>query len=532
MEQKGEESSEAAATVPDTTATVTVNGSKTPPPPKTAEEGDNFNNPDIVPNELKDTFLVDAIGDTLYSKRFVLKTLLNLNKLDSSLSEEFEKDLCVLWDMTVEKDVIKLLLEHNVLEIFSNIIQITDDQRLVEILLGIIGNMCSLVDTRDALCQQPDVMIPIIELISCSDSLILIQLMRLFHTCLVFENCGDEYIWFQHFRCADQFVDKFAFLLSNSMSTTLLLQAYEALNAICTKFAIIEIQPEILDSSGFRNIFVKSALVSGVIEAFKTMLPDFPRALDPTTDANVSRSNTSNQIIDDDISAPTKKTQRIMNLFLDINVILSQYENTSRQCYEPYMNDLMKCISKCLKPLCQPIYLLPLSSNEQILIENVNELIQALNDPFHDKLFTQMIIIWSLIEKHMAKGLNSGDGKGESSEWDSVDDEEVSGMDINMTILEYLTRTSRNATVNTIEHAIKDVEKETIIALYKALSAGDSEDDIKECSDKFREAIKSIWNIEVESNNTVNDDEFSDVDDDDDDVDNLEESGGEKDNKN
>lgn len=470
------------------------------------EDTENYN-PDKMPDALKEAFLVDAIGDTLYSKRFVLQTLLNLKKVEAKLSEEFEKDLCTLWDMTVEKDVVKLLLEHNVVEIFSGIIQLSEDQRLVEILLGIIGNMCALAETRDALCQQPDVMIPIIDLISCSDSMILIQLMRLFHTCLVFENSGDEYIWFQHFRCADEFVDKFAFILANSMSTALLVNAYEALNAICTKFAIIEIQPEILDSSGFRDIFVKPSLVSGVLEAFKQMLPDIQRPPDaPLTDGDNSQTN-CNQVYDD--TAPTKRTQRITNLFLDINVILSQYDSTSQRCYAPFMRELMKCISKCLRPLCQPMYLLPPTSNEQILIENVNELIQALDDPFDEVCFNQMIVIWSLIERHqLAKESKTKETK---SEWDDddevIDDEEVNGIDVNMSILEYLTRTSKNASVDKVAAGIADIGQETIVSLHKALSAGNAEDDIKACCEKFKEAAKTIWNIELIDNDAFSDDD-------------------------
>lgn len=488
-------------------------------------------NPDKMPEELKDIFLVDAIGDTLYSKRFVLQTLVNLNKVESKLSEEFEKDLCTLWDMTVEKDVVKLLLEHNVLEIFSSLIQMSEDQRLVEILLGIIGNMCSLSQTREALCQQPDVMIPIIDLISCSDSLILIQLMRLFHTCLVFENSGDEYIWFQHFRCADQFVDRFAFLLANSMSTTLLVHAYEALNAICTKFTVIEIQPEIADSSGFRDVFVKPALVSGVIEAFKQMLPDMPRIPNEKSanggsggdGGTAETAGEHSHAIDDDLTAPTKRTQRIMNLFLDINVILSQYDSTSQKCYESFLPQLMECIYKCLQPLCHPVYLLPLSSNEQILIENVNELIQALNDPFNVKCFQQMITIWSLIEEHLAK-LTKKQSESKS-EWDddddddaaaAADDEEVSGIDVNMTILEYITRTSKNATQQQIEASVKNIKQDIIESLCKALAPGSGEEDIRACIDKFKEAARSIWQIEI----TINEDEFgrrsvSDIEDDD-----------------
>lgn len=485
-----------------------------------ANETENCN-PERMPEELKDIFLVDAIGDTLYSKRFVLKTLVNLNKVENKLSEEFEKDLCTLWDMTVEKDVIRLLLQHSVLDVFSDLIKMSEDQRLVEILLGIIGNMCSLSETREALCQQPEVMIPIIDLISCSDSLILVQLMRLFHTCLVFENSGDEYIWFQHFRCADQFVDKFAFLLSNSMSTSLLLHAYEALNAICTKFAVIEIQPEIADSSGFRDVFVKQCLAAGVIEAFKQMLPDMPRIPDAHGLAHTNAGgDVSRNGIDDDIAAPTKRTQRIMSLFLDINVILSQYDRYSQRCYEPLLPQLMECVQKCLQPLCQPMYLLPLSSNEQIIIENVNELIQALDDPFEGRCFQQMIKIWMLIDQHLARLAQ----KKTRSEWDAAEDdaddddeEEVSGIDVNMTILEYITRTSKNATQDQVERNVRELNQDTVMALCKALSPGSSEPDILACIVKFRAATKVIWDIDI----PISDDEFearsvSDVDEDND----------------
>lgn len=523
MEKSNEDSVSRNESTSESVATeIHQNGTVDTVEAKPEDDAGNNCNPDKMPEELKDIFLVDAIGDTLYSKRFVLKTLLDLNKVESKLSEEFEKDLCTLWDMTIERDVIKLLLEHNVLELFSSLIQVSEDQRLVEILLGIIANMCSLSQTREGLCQQPDVMIPIIDLISCSDTLILMQLMRLFHTCLVFENSGDEYIWFQHFRCAHQFVDKFAFLLSNSMSTSLLVHAYEALNAICTKFAVIEIQPEIADSSGFRDVFVKPALVSGVIEAFKQMLPDVPKAADTSGDGENSQSNSQQQIIEDDISAPSKRTQRIMNLFLDINVILSQYDSASRKCYEPFLPELMKCISKCLQALCYPVYLLPLSSSEQILIENVNELIQALDDPFHEKCFQQMITIWSLIEEHLAKVANKSQSIEPKSEWDAEDncdndDEEVSGMDINMTILEYVTRTSKNANLEQITSCIKTINQDIIVALCKALSPGNAEEDIRSCSDKFKEAARMLWDIEI----TINEDEFdrrsvSDVDDEDD----------------
>lgn len=431
-------------------------------------------------------------GDTLYSKRFVLKTLLSLGQLESPLSEDFEKDLCTLWDMTIEKDVVKLLLEHNVLEIFANIIQVTEinivteisKNRLIEILIGIIGNMCSLSATREAMCQQSDIMVPIIEKVSCTDSLILVQLMRVFHSCLVFENSGDETMWFDHFRAVDQFVEKFAFVLSSSMSTSLLLHAFEALNAICTKLSVIEIQPDVANATGFRDMFVKPILVEGVIEAFRQMLPD-------TT-------------ITEDETLVTKKTKRIVSLFLDISVILSQYEQHSIECFQPYDNEFRACLARCLEPLCHPVHLLPLTSHEQILIENVNEISQALNDNFDSQCFSQIIRIWSLIEKLLGEKEVKSNGVGEWDRDDSDlngDTDDVNASDISMTLLEYITRTSKRATVGEIKQSIATLDLDLhILSLSETLSAGSSENDIRDCHAKLMAAAKLIWNMEITTN--------------------------------
>lgn len=79
-----------------------------------------------LPVELNDTeaevIKGDSIGDTLYSERFVLATIIKLTEFDDK-NEALEADLCSLWDMTIEKDVVKLLLEHSVLEVFANAIQ-------------------------------------------------------------------------------------------------------------------------------------------------------------------------------------------------------------------------------------------------------------------------------------------------------------------------------------------------------------------------------------------------------------------------
>ncbi|CRK96886.1 CLUMA_CG010016, isoform A [Clunio marinus] len=388
----------------------------------------------------------DAIGDTLYSERFVLKTLMEL-KERKELDENFEKNLCLLWDMTIEKAVVKLLLEYSVLELFASIIEASEDERLIEILLGIIGNMCCLKDTREYLCASPSVMAIILSQLSSSDPLILHQLMRLLYSAILFENSGDEAVWFTHFQICEDLVEKFAFILSNSTSNTLIISSSEALNAICAKFAIIEISESPKDSS-FSQLFVRNILIDGLIESFKQLIPDF---------------NDTDSITD---LIPTQNIQKFMNLFLELNLILSQYESVSVEAYKQNLGEFNLCLARILLPLTRKIHLLPLTSNHQGVIENVNDIFQALGDPFDGKCFSAMVIIWKLIDEHKRKE------KKEASEWDEADAEQDSSVididDICMTILEFLTRTGFNATQasfdeSMVNHRVPSVFSKTYV---------------------------------------------------------------------
>lgn len=421
----------------------------------------------------------DAIGDTLYSTRFVLNTLMKLKKYNDieatriSDDEPFEKDLCYLWDMTIEKDVVHLLLEHDVLDVFAGIIRTSTDERLIEILVGIIGNCCSLSKTRNILCNSPAIMSTLLELISCTDSLVLIQLMRLLHASMVFENSGDELMWFEHLRNAENFIERFSLILSNSMSTSLLIAAFEALNAMCTKFVVIEIMPDVKDTS-FRDTFVVTKLIQSIVEAFKQMLPEL-------------------DVIDE--TAPTERMHKIMTLFLDINDTLTQYEQVSRDAYEPIIDEFLLCISKILIPLCR---LFPMTIVEQTYIETINELFQLLGDRFHDECYKQMIRIWSAIDVN-----TKTTRKRSSDDWDDDDNEDdeenekVHTDDIQMSILDFVTRVSKNGSVESISQAIRSLNVESVKSIYDALSAGDSEPDIEECCEKLKIVLKSVWEIDV-----------------------------------
>lgn len=415
----------------------------------------------------------DAIGDTLYSERFVLKTLMELKEQNGKkIDESFENDLCLLWDMTVEKAVVKLLLEYSVLELFTNIIETTQDERLIEILLGICGNMCCLKDTREYLCGSASMAVVLSQL-SSTDPLILHQLMRLLYSAILFENSGDESMWFSHFKNCEEFVEKFAFILSNSTSNTLLISSFEALNAICAKFAIIEISESPEDSS-FSQLFVRKILIDGLIEAFQQFCPIITDTDCSTTDFD-----------------PTHNTQKFMNLFLELNLILSQYESMSMEAYSEGLPQFHKCLARILLPLTQKMHLLPFATNHQGVIENINDIFQALGDPFDGSCFSHMVNIWKLIDD------DKNQQKKKDSDWEDTDEDAtvIDIDDICMTILEFLTRIGYNSTQDDFTEAVKVLDKRTVMRLLDRVNTDtEDEDEVKSISEKLKQSLKAMQN--------------------------------------
>lgn len=110
------------------------------------------------------------------------------------LDGEFERELCDLWDMTVEKDVCSVLDEHNAVQIFEGYMRKYDSiyPRAVEILIGIMTNMASICDKiRLKLASNRSFMDYLLFDILCgmSDVPTIIQVVRLFDILLI---CDDE----------------------------------------------------------------------------------------------------------------------------------------------------------------------------------------------------------------------------------------------------------------------------------------------------------------------------------------------------
>jgi hypothetical protein len=380
----------------------------------------------------------------------------------------------MLWDMTIERAVVKLLLEYSVIDLFTNLIDETEDERLTEILLGIIGNMACYSDTRQELCHNAIAMSTILSQLENSDPLILQQLMRLLHGAIIFENLGDEMTWFKHFQEYDGFVEKFSYILSNSTSNTLLTSSFEAMNAICAKFAVIECQKGSEKDLSFPQLFVKKCLVEGLIEAFKQVIS-----------LTIDGTEGSTDLI------PTQNQQKFMNLFLELHNTISQYP-TSLDAYQDSMPEFHKCLARILLPLTQKMYLLPLSSTHQGIIENVSDIVQALGDPFYGESFRNMVIIWDLIEEDKNKDKSNSD-------WEDEDDSNVvDSDDLSMSVLEFLTRTANTSNQEEFTAALKSLNTNLALKLFERINDNDEpEDEIKSVIEKMKLSIKTTWEIEL-----------------------------------
>lgn len=420
---------------------------------------------DEVDATLMEKIKGDAIGDTLYSQRFILTTLMKLPNLDKLISDDkdYEQDLCTVWDQTVEKDVVKFLLEYKVLEIFAACVN-EEDGRLTEILVGIIANMCALSETRQQLEASPEITITIISLISSDDPLVLIQLMRFFHAVLVFENSGDELIWFQYFAAVENFVPKFSFVLASSTSSTLLRHTLEALHAICAKFAVIEIRPEGGQSS-FVDMFVTPFLIAGLIEAF---------------DQVVGGKGSNGEVNESMSSALTEKIIKFMSLFLDINVILTQYDQVSKNAYSEKLPEFLNSLGRVLEPLCQAEYLFPLCTTTQGIIENLSDILQALDYPFDEKCWQHLITICTII-------IQKRQNCEKQSDWDDDNsrDKELDSQDLCHTLLEIVCKSVSNA--GKLENAVTNVEEKSIKDLLNLIVEDDFSDE--------REMLKNVLDM-------------------------------------
>lgn len=212
------------------------------------EEHSNVNEKELD-DETKEKLRGDAIGNTMYSQRFVLKTLLKFS--DLQWCEELEDDLCFLWDMTVEKDVCDFLIDHSFPSIACTAIAMYSENRFLEIVIGILANILSV--NREVELKKEEIYVVINEL-DTDDHLILIQILR-FLKALTYNTtlCN------QQFTISDDFVKKIVFILNYSINKDLLMKCLEVL-------------AQLTCSLHFGVKFFNSIVMDSTLTAYKTLM--------------------------------------------------------------------------------------------------------------------------------------------------------------------------------------------------------------------------------------------------------------------
>lgn len=159
--------------------------------------------PDDMEKEESEVLRGDAIGNTAYTHRWVLNTLITITQslpkymgADNSntegedvecevleLSDEVEQSACQLWDMTAERDVALHLISLDVLDmrdLVEEVIKNSKAPRLTEVMVGVVANLCCHAECCDAVLSHCSLMSNILSLTTrTSDVPTLVEVFRL-----------------------------------------------------------------------------------------------------------------------------------------------------------------------------------------------------------------------------------------------------------------------------------------------------------------------------------------------------------------
>lgn len=239
--------------------------------------------PELLTNK---DLLPDRIGESVYSKQWLYKTLMDIitwcenpknalenkitftsngsnlenateetdnNKIDENtlemveLDSKIEDQACTLWDMSANKEVAEFLNASSVPNIFFDIIVETKSPRLLEIVIGILGNMSSFDSICKSLSENKNLLNYIVMLTGTSDTPTLLQVFRII-LCGV-SNKKSQHFWFDAFEENPCFMENIKFIFENSLMNAVIKGAFQLLHGILnenTKYCEMWGQPSYL----------------------------------------------------------------------------------------------------------------------------------------------------------------------------------------------------------------------------------------------------------------------------------------------
>ncbi|KXJ80267.1 hypothetical protein RP20_CCG025879 [Aedes albopictus] len=312
----------------------------------------------------------------MYHQRFVLTTLMRLPLFQGNLAddEDFRRDLTDLRNMAIDKNVVLLLLRHEVVELILRITETSADNQLVVILLGMVRNMCCVEETHRFLYDNETLLLRLCGFLNSNDPLVLEQMMKIITTIL--EQSNDEYFWFQMICEIHGIAERLAYILRISTSRDLLESTMEAVHAMAERFTETEVDYFELDE--FYELFGKTCLIEGLMEGFKQLYPD-------TTFVD------HNLLVKEDL--------KIINKFLDIH---ENFIINAEDVYEDQIENVLECFYRVLVPISAEACLIPLYNAHARIIVRINELCSDDNvRQFHAGMYRAMLKIFTVLSYNL-----------------------------------------------------------------------------------------------------------------------------------
>ncbi|KAL4225649.1 Protein saal1 [Mactra antiquata] len=207
------------------------------------ESSDCDRNPSPPPEltENPDLLLAESVGNTAFSKHWLFTTLIKLieevdkeNDADSDLAvdvdEELQTELCKLWDMSMNSDVAKFLNEFKAIEILSGIIDKSKAPRVIEISVGILGNMACEKSVCKEMADNAKFIQLVLLLMETRDVPTLVESTRLIYTSLSDTSSRD--IWINAIQRSEDFLNHLMFIFSSSTNCYLLKNSAELVDIL------------------------------------------------------------------------------------------------------------------------------------------------------------------------------------------------------------------------------------------------------------------------------------------------------------
>ncbi|VEL27857.1 unnamed protein product [Protopolystoma xenopodis] len=221
--------------------------------------------PPDLPDELK---YADNIGDTSYSRQWLLSLMVKIvdkikenNKplsddLIEDLDSDFEEQLCLLWDMTVSKDILKCLTDFDLIAVLYGATSCFCHPRLIEISLGILANLANEPHACHKMAEIEDFVPHIFTLFRSHDARILTEACRsLLQTVIISEEYNKP--WLDAIRFESDFFENLMFILRSSTNTGLLMNTIRLIEAVCR------------DEDSLAEAWCSPRLISCILEAQK-----------------------------------------------------------------------------------------------------------------------------------------------------------------------------------------------------------------------------------------------------------------------